>query len=854
SLVIKIEPEAIEDGIRQFIEEGAERREQAEEAGWPLCSMEKLTLDYEQFSSHLDERASITVYPFKISGTEYIDFESHSPAISGLKPSVMRNRIDEFLNKGLAVHIACDNLNQRDRVEELLGDSRPDLSFGVARIENGFVFPPGEIAVLTDHELFGHRLRRRPRRFKEGVSLPDYRSLNPNDYVVHIDFGIGRYIGLRTITVEGRRRDCLYIEYKDDDHIYVPIEQFNRVQKYSGGEGKARLSKLGSSAWEKTVKRARRAVMEMAEELIQIYARRKIAPGYPYPPDTDWMKQLEASFPYEETPDQITALADIKADMHSKSPMDRLICGDVGYGKTELAIRAAFKAVDSGKQVAIIVPTTVLAQQHFETFSQRVQDYPISVEMLSRFVERAKQKKIVQAINEGRVDIVIGTHRLLGKDIQFKDIGLLIVDEEQRFGVTHKEKLKKWRTVVDVMTLTATPIPRTLQFSLLGARDMSLINTPPKDRRPIITEISPFKDKIIIDAVQREIDRGGQVYFVHNRVQSIEAIARYLRKLLPAVSFTVAHGQMKERQLENIMYKFSRGEFQVLVSTTIIESGLDIPSVNTIIINRADKLGLAQLYQLRGRVGRSDRQAYAHFLIPPYRSLSIDAKKRLKAMEEFTALGSGFHLAMRDLEIRGAGNLLGRQQHGFIEEVGFDLYCRLLDEAVAELKGEEFTEQVDTKLTLDCDLYIPESYIPEKDLRVDLYRRLADADKYGVIDSIRDEISDRFGRPSKTVENLIQMSRIRLSARKIGLSKLTLKGEKITAEFPRDKSPDRSTVTGFVGNIEQRIEFFPSDTFGMHIFFDGEREQKGLKAVSDTMRRMAESAGEKRTDRINENR
>lgn len=839
AIVFVSEPEVIEERINQYLAKADEYKSEAEEKGWPVCDLDLLVDNYGKLEKN--PKCKIAVYPFKISAAEFIDFESYSPTISELKPGAMRNRIDELLGKGLSVFIACDNRGQLDRIEELLGEGRPELSFGVARIEHGFVYPHGDLAILTDHELFGHRIRRRPRRYREGISLPDYRSLNPNDFVVHIDFGIGQYTGLKTITVEGRRRDCLHIKYRDDDRIYVPIEQFNRVQKYSGAEGKVRLSKLGSNLWEKTVKRARRAVMDMAEELISIYAKRKVLSGHAYPPDSEWLKQLEASFPYEETPDQIKTLTDIKNDMTAASPMDRLICGDVGYGKTELAVRAAFKAADSGKQAAIIAPTTILVQQHFETFRERMKDFPIRVEMLSRFVERTGQKKVLEDLKNGRVDIVIGTHRLLGNDVQFRDIGMLIIDEEQRFGVTHKEKLKRWRTVVDVMTLTATPIPRTLQFSLLGARDMSIINTPPKDRRPIVTEVSPFSEKVITDAVLREIDRGGQVYFVHNRVQSIDAICRYLKKLLPNVSFVVAHGQMKERQLENIMHHFSRGGYQVLVSTTIIESGLDIPSVNTIIINRADKLGLAQLYQLRGRVGRSDRQAYAHFLIPPYRLLSDDAKKRLKAMEEFTALGSGFHLAMRDLEIRGAGNLLGKQQHGFIEEVGFDLYCRLLDEAVAEIKGEPLEEKIDAKLNLDCDLYIPESYIPEKDLRVDLYRRLADAPEYANIREIHDETQDRYGRVPDTVSNLFEMPDIRLSARKIGLARISLKGEKLTVEFHQGKNPTKDDVTGFMKAIDNRVEFFPSEIFRMVIFLDGMREQKGLRAVSDVMRKLASS-------------
>ncbi|MCP4634198.1 MAG: transcription-repair coupling factor [candidate division Zixibacteria bacterium] len=841
AIVFLSEPDLIKEKFVEFesITEGY--KDKATQSGIPTCDLDKLIDSYDKISGNIEKNPLVNIFPFKISGRVFTDFESYTPTISGLKPNLMKNQIDNLLNEGFSVFVACDNSGQRDRVEELLGDTRPDLSFGVARIQHGFVFPEAEFTILTDHELFGHRTRRRPRRFKEGVSLPNYRSLNPGDYVVHIDFGVGQYNGLQTITVEGRRRDCLYINYRDGDRIYVPIEQFNRVQKYSGSESNPRLSKLGTAAWAKILKRAKKAVMEMAQELIQIYARRKVSPGFAFPPDSEWIKQLEASFPYEETADQITSLAEIKSDMENPLPMDRLVCGDVGYGKTELAIRAAFKAVEGGKQVALIAPTTILTQQHYDTFRSRMADFPVQVSMLSRFVERSQQKKTINEIAEGNVDIVVGTHRLLSKDIIFKDIGLLIVDEEQRFGVTHKEKLKRWRTVVDVLTLTATPIPRTMQLSLFGARDMSSINTPPKDRRPIITEITPFSEKAIIEAVLREVDRGGQVFFVHNRVQSIDAMYRYLKKILPQVSFGVAHGQMQERQLEKIMMSFSLGEFQVMVATTIIESGLDIPSVNTIIINRTDKLGLAQLYQLRGRVGRSDRQAYAYFMIPPYRLLSEIAKRRLKAMEEFTALGSGFHLALRDLEIRGAGNLLGRQQHGFIEEVGFDLYCRLLDETVAELKGEEPSERVDTKLSLDCDLYIPDDYIPDKDLRVDLYRRLADAKDYSDVQSILEESTDRFGRPPDTVDNLFEMAGIRISAQKLGASRMMLKGEKIILEFSNGKSITKEMVTGFIRATDRRIEFFTSDVFQMDIYFDGSRAKEGLSSVTKTMKDLAGS-------------
>ncbi len=842
AIIVLVEEEIIKEEFDIFRERSEQYLKSADSSGFPTADLDRFVDSFDTFEGSIKSNTKIEVLPFRETGQDdLIDFASYQPVFSGLSSEKMLNQIDGFLGKGFTVYIACDNAKQKDRIEELLGEGRPDILFEIARLEHGFVLPQAQLALLTDHQLFGHKVRRRPRRFKEGISLPNYRSLNPDDYVVHIDFGVGKYIGLKTINVEGRRRDCLYIKFKDEDRIYVPIEQFNRVQKYAGSESQPKLSKLGGTAWKKTVNRAKKAIMEMAQELLAIYARRRVSPGFKFPPDSEWQKQLEASFPYEETPDQIKSLEEIKSDLESEIPMDRLICGDVGYGKTEVALRAAFKAVDSGKQVAVVAPTTILAQQHFETFKDSMENFPVKIEMLSRFVERGKQKKVIAALKNGEVDIVIGTHRLLSRDIEFNDIGLLVVDEEQRFGVAHKEKLKRWRTVVDVLTLTATPIPRTMQLSLFGARDMTIINTPPKDRRPIITEVAQFSDRSIAEPILRETDRGGQVYFVHNRIESIDAIARYLYKILPNVTFNVAHGQMKERQLEDIMYRFSKGKFQCLISTTIIESGLDIPSVNTIIINRADKLGLAQLYQLRGRVGRSDRQAYAYFLIPPYRLLTTTARRRLKAMEEFTALGSGFNLALRDLEIRGAGNFLGPQQHGFIEEIGFDMYCRLLDEAVAELKGEEVTEGVDTKLTIDCDLYVPDNYIEEKDLRVELYRRLADSKEYDEVDSIFEDTRDRFGEPPDTVFNLFLMSKIRIASNKLGFARVTIKGERIFAEFPEIAKLTKRIVEGFVKSISQRIHFYTTDAFQMEILLQGLREKRGLQAVVDIMQRLENS-------------
>jgi transcription-repair coupling factor (superfamily II helicase) len=640
---------------------------------------------------------------------------------------------------------------------------------------------------------------------------------------------------LETIMVDGRKRDCLLIYYAGDDKLYVPIEEFARVQKFAGKEGAPALSRLGTGAWERAKARAKRAIMEMAEELIALYARRQALPGFAFVPDTQWQRELEAAFPYEETPDQEKAIADIKADMERPSPMDRLVCGDVGYGKTEVAIRAAFKAVESGKQVAVLVPTTILAQQHLGTFRERLAPFPVNIDMLSRFRQPKEAKTVKEGLKNGTIDIVIGTHMLLQKGIEFKDLGLLIVDEEHRFGVTHKEKIRKLKTQVDTLTLTATPIPRTLQLSLLGARDMSVINTPPKDRLPIMTEVALFADRIIFEAVERELARGGQVFFVHNRVESIEAIYGFLKRLLPAAQIGVGHGQMAERSLEKVMLNFLEKKYQVLLATTIIESGLDIPSVNTIIINRADKLGLAQLYQLRGRVGRSTRRAYAYLLVPPLKMLTEKARKRLRAIEEFTELGSGYHLALRDLEIRGAGNILGAQQHGFIEEVGFDLYCRLLEEAVAEIKKTAPPpEKIDIKMQTDLDLFIPESYVDDPNLRVELYRTISEIADSERLKAFADEMEDRFGPLPEAAKNLLNLTEARILAARLGVKRLVYKSGELFLEFPGEREFTKSEIEGWHRRISSKMEFKSSDGLKMQVKLkdrSGEILKKTLQAL-----------------------
>ncbi|MEW6051502.1 MAG: transcription-repair coupling factor [Candidatus Zixiibacteriota bacterium] len=761
--------------------------------------------------ARLDQHQVIDQVPFRGGKSEVISFGCHPHPALNARLDLLGKTCAEYDQLSLTYFLATDNEGQASRLSELIAEKVPSEHrpvIEVANLRGGFECRDAGVAILTDHELFSRYHRRiRKKRFREGVAITDYSSLNQGDFVVHTDFGIARYLGLTTLHVDGRHRDCLLLQYDGTDRLYVPIEEFNRVSKYSGKDSAPSLTKLGGPGWEKLKEKTKKAIADMAADLIKLYAERKTASGCAFGEDSVWLKQLEASFPYDETPDQQKAIDDVKRDMAEERPMDRLVCGDVGYGKTEVAIRAAFKAMDAGKQVAVLVPTTILAQQHFNTFTDRLREYPFKISMLSRFRTRSEQTQAAKDLGDGRVDLVIGTHRLLSDDVNFKDLGLLVIDEEHRFGVKHKEKLRQLKASVDTLAMTATPIPRTLQMSLMGARDMSLINTSPKDRLPIITEIVDFDPAIIATAIRREIDRGGQVFFLHNRVQTIEAMHHYLSKLLPKVEIAVAHGQMHERSLEGIMLAFLAKRYDVLLCTSIIESGLDIPSANTIIINRADRFGLAQLYQIRGRVGRSARRAYAYLITPPVKLLTQDAIKRLRALEAHSDLGAGFALAMRDLEIRGAGTILGARQSGFIEEVGFDLYNRLLEEAVAELKGQEIVRLPDTKLELDVEIYLPDDYVNDRQQKVDIYRRLADSKNLDEVEKIRDEVTDRFGRPPQSAVYLFDATAVKIAAALLEVEKVRLRSGVATILFLEARRLTRNEVESFRRGTDCPMEF-----------------------------------------------
>jgi transcription-repair coupling factor len=699
--------------------------------------------------------------------------------------------------EGFRVRFLASDPQMAGRLQEILRDLEQEapvvgallgpesLAVLVAGAHGGFECPGLGLVCLTESELFGHRRTRRRRpAYQRGTAIAAFTDLAPGDLVVHADHGIGRYQGLVTLAVDGQPADYLLLEYAEGTRLYLPVQRMAAVTRYVGtGEGAPRLDKLGGTTWQRTKEAVRASLREMAQELLRLYAERQVVEGVAIGPDTPWQHEFEAAFPFEETPDQLEAIRQVKADLERPHPMDRLVCGDVGYGKTEVAMRAALKVALDGHQVAVLVPTTILAEQHWNTFRERLAAYPIRIEMLSRFRSPKTQKAVLAGLAAGTVDIVIGTHRLLSKDVVFKDLGLLVVDEEHRFGVSHKERLKQLRKSVHVLTLTATPIPRTLSMAMSGIRDLSVIETPPADRLAIETIVCRFDPHVIQEAIERELGRGGQVFVVHNRIQSLPSLVRLLERLVPRARLAVAHGQMPEAVLERTMLAYVDGAYDVLVATAIIESGLDIPASNTIIINRADRFGLAQLYQLRGRVGRDRLQAYAYLLIPADGRVDETAAKRLRVIQELTALGSGLKVALRDLEIRGAGNLLGAQQHGQIEAVGFDLYLRLLEEAVGELRGERVEEEVDPMVTVDVAAYLPAAYVGEAAQRLSLYKRLAGVRSAAELEDLGRELRDRFGPLPEPVARLLDVVALRLQARALRLERLEVRGGRARLTF-----------------------------------------------------------------------
>jgi len=706
----------------------------------------------------------------------------------------LKEEIKKLIDTGYSVYIFSSSDFQRQRIENILKDF--DVNVVFASVSSGFVFPKLKIIVINESEIFG-RKKRIPLSVKKSKSqaIDSFIELNPGDYIVHVNYGIGRFLGIDRIKAAGTERDYIQLEYAGEEKIFIPIEQVNLVQRYIGSEGGApSLDRLGGKSWETRKNKVKQAAEEIAKKLIGIYSKRKKARGYAFPKDSEWQVEFEAAFPFEETEDQLTSANEIKADMESNMPMDRLLCGDVGYGKTEVAMRASFKAASAGKQVAYLAPTTILVEQHFENFKERFKGYPINIAMLSRFVSKSEQKKVLKNMKEGNIDIVIGTHRLLQKDVEFKNIGLMITDEEQRFGVKDKERIKEMKASIDCLTLSATPIPRTLHMSLLKIRDMSVLKTPPHNRRPIETTVQEFNEETVVTAIRKEVKRGGQVYYLHNKIETLDNVRLFLQKLMPEILIETAHGRMAPQEIEDVMRRFIHHGIHVLVSTTIIENGIDIPNVNTIIIDRADMYGISQLYQLRGRVGRSDRIAYAYLLYPESRALTELAMKRLQIISDNTELGSGFKIALKDLEVRGAGNLLGKQQSGEIASVGFDMYLRLIDEAVRELEKDKTLEEApEVYLELTYTGFIPDTYIKDQLEKMEIYKSIAAVFSQEELDRLYSELEDRFGPIPDEVESLMSLAEIKVICKKLFISSLKERKGILEIEFAKVSiiSPDK---------------------------------------------------------------
>ena len=836
---VLVDPDAITEALRCFHEELESAVKRAELRDAIICDPAELYLCQEEMERLLSAGRRLEFPRLEIegeggdklrvncAGNRDLRLDANPEGERVLAP--LTEKMVTWIAAGNRVLVPCHQAGQARRLYELLSHYRLPLEHSqdpfrvaalrppgrgeilIGEISRGFRLEEERLVVVAEEEIFGKRVKRRGlSEARKKQLLTSLAELKPGDHMVHIDFGVALYRGLQHLSLTGLEGDFLLLEYAGGDKLYLPVDRINLVQRYVGAEGiEPRLDRLGGAGWEKAKAKARAEIQEMAAELLKIHAAREVQEGYRFSPADDMYRAFEASFAFEETPDQATAIDQVISDMESQRPMDRLVCGDVGYGKTEVAMRAAFKSTLDGKQVAILVPTTVLAQQHAESFAARLKDYPVRVEMLSRFRTPQQQKQILEGVKKGEVDIVIGTHRLLQKDVVFKDLGLLIVDEEQRFGVAHKERLKQFRAVVDILTLTATPIPRTLYMSLMGIRDLSIIDTPPVDRLAIKTFVSRSSDELIREAVLRELRRGGQVFFVHNRVQTIGAMADELRRLVPEAKIAVGHGQMAEKELEQVMLSFMHGETNLLLCTTIIESGLDIPTANTLIVNRADTFGLSQLYQLRGRVGRSKTRAYAYLLIPGEGSISPEARERLKILQELTELGAGFRIATHDLEIRGAGDLLGARQSGDIAAVGFELYTELLDEAVRTLKGEALPERVEPEIKLKVPAFIPEDYVRDPNQRLLIYKKLTQPADEAEIDDIREELADRFGPLPVAALYLLEVMRLRVGLKRLLVKEIELAGNELALSFHERTPVSPDAITGLLRKEKGKYRFTP---------------------------------------------
>ena len=862
ALVVLDEPNRLWEEAQAIEKEFRESMTNRLEKGYVLPGQMNLLCESQTASEKLQKHRCMGLCMLEAAGPQWYFAEHFSIDVRSVNTynnsfELLVKDLQQWKKKGERVILLCASRTRAKRLAEDLRDHelRAFYSEDADRIvqqgeimllygsaHRGYEYPLIKFLVISESDIFGKEKKKRKKiRHYEGKTIHSFSELSVGDYVVHENHGLGIYRGIEKIEVDKVTKDYMKVEYAGGSNLYVPATQLDVIQKYADSQAKRpKLNKLGTQEWGRTKTRVRSAVKNIAKDLVQLYAARQREEGFCYGEDTIWQKEFEETFPFDETDDQLEAIEAVKHDMESNKIMDRLICGDVGYGKTEVAIRAAFKAAQESKQVVFLVPTTILAQQHYNNFVQRMKDYPVRVDLLCRFRTAAEQKKTLEDLKKGLVDIVIGTHRVLSKDVQFKDLGLLIIDEEQRFGVTHKEKIKKLRENIDVLTLTATPIPRTLHMSLVGIRDMSVLEEAPMERVPIQTYVMEYNEEMVREAISRELARGGQVYYVYNRVNTIVETANKIASLVPEARVAFAHGQMKERELEKIMYDFINGEIDVLVSTTIIETGLDISNVNTMIIHDADNLGLSQLYQLRGRVGRSNRTAYAFLMYRRNKMLREVAEKRLHAIREFTDLGSGFKIAMRDLEIRGAGNLLGAEQHGHMEAVGYDLYCKMLNESVKELKGEtQPEEEFDTVIDLDIDAFIPERYIKNEFQKLDVYKRIATIESEEEYDDMLEELMDRFGEPPKAVQNLLAVANLKAMAHRAWLTEIAQKGDQIRFTMFERAKADPAGIELLVKESKGKMKFV-IDTNPYFIYMKPRKNGKDNEDVLTLVRSLTE--------------
>lgn len=861
-IVVLDQPERLRERCENRFLEFKEQFSAALEREEALAAQAELLWQYDEVIARLDGRSVCIANPFlrterDFKPKELFKFECRNA--TGYQSNIreLARDLQNWKQEGWKIALLAGGTARGERLEKALAaqefsarfcETIPDaLSPGEPVIlpitlNRGFLYPEIRFAIISESDIYGVNRQKSRARARSGEKISAFTDLRVGDYVVHENHGIGQYMGTVRLASDGTYRDFLHIRYQGTDKLYVPTDQLDRVQKYIGSEGEApKLNRLSGGEWQRQKSKVKQSIREIAGDLLKLYAQRETIPGHAFEPDTPWQREFEDSFPYEETPDQLAAIEDIKRDMESPKVMDRLLCGDVGYGKTEVALRAIFKAVMGGKQAAMLAPTTILAQQHYATMLNRFAGFPIHVETISRFKTAAEQKEILRKLREGAVDVIVGTHRLLAKDVEFKNLGLLVVDEEQRFGVTHKEAIKKMKQSVDVLTLTATPIPRTLHMSMVGIRDMSLLQSPPEERYPVQTYVVEYSDGLVRDAILRELARGGQVYVLHNRVQTIEVMYARLKKLVPEARVAVGHGQMREHALEDVMMDFYEGKFDVLLCTTIIEAGLDVPRANTLIVCDADRFGLSQLYQLRGRVGRSNRLAYAYLTVNPNKVLTETADRRLAAIREFTEFGSGFRVAMRDLEIRGAGNLLGSEQSGFMASVGYDLYVKMIEETVREMRGDASQGDIDTRVDVKVDAYLPQEYVSNDLLRVEMYKRIASIHSDETREDLIDELIDRFGNPKRPVLNLINIAHLRSLCSRVAIDYVTCKGDSLVMRFAISADIDLVRVLKAVR--EQSEQFTKSgSTFEKLVVQGGNPPQLVYTKFRSTPEQLLESA------------